>query len=128
MAKRMLLMLAVALLTIGGLGYFKLKQVQAAIKGGGAYQPPPEAITTIVAKQETWPSTLQVVGTAAAVHGVTVSADLPGTVDQINFDSGKWVKEGDVLVTLDTRQERAQLASMEAQHDLANVNYDRMKK
>ena len=127
MAKRMLLMLAVAALVIGGLGYFKLKQVQAAMKGG-AYQPPPEAITTIIARQETWPSTLNVVGTAAAVHGVTVSADLPGTVDRINFDSGQWVKEGDVLVTLDTRQEKAQLASMEAQHDLAQVNYDRMQR
>ena len=127
MAKRMLLMLTVAALVIGGLGYFKLKQVQAAAKGG-AYQPPPEAITTIVAKQETWPSTLSVVGTAAAVHGVTVSADLPGTVDRINFDSGQWVKEGDILATLDTRQERAQLASMEAQHDLAQVNYDRMQR
>jgi membrane fusion protein (multidrug efflux system) len=126
MAKRMLLMLAVAALVIGGLGYFKLKQVQAAMKGG-AYQPPPEAITTIVARQETWPSTLNVVGTAAAVHGVTVSADLPGTVDRINFDSGQWVKEGDVLATLDIRQEKAQLASMEAQHDLAQVNYDRMQ-
>jgi membrane fusion protein (multidrug efflux system) len=126
MAKRMLLMLAVAALVIGGLGYFKLKQVQAAMKGG-AYQPPPEAITTIVARQETWPSTLNVVGTAAAVHGVTVSADIPGTVDRINFDSGQWVKEGDVLATLDIRQEKAQLASMEAQHDLAQVNYDRMQ-
>jgi membrane fusion protein (multidrug efflux system) len=103
-----------------------LKQVQAAMKGG-AYQPPPEAITTIVARQETWPSTLNVVGTAAAVHGVTVSADLPGTVDRINFDSGQWVKEGDILATLDIRQEKAQLASMEAQHDLAQVNYDRMQ-
>jgi membrane fusion protein, multidrug efflux system len=127
MAKRMLLMLFVAALAIGGLGYFKLKQVQAAVKHG-AYQPPPEAITTVVARQETWPSTLTVVGTAAAVHGVTVSADLPGTVDQLNFDSGQWVKEGDILATLDTRQEKAQLASMEAQHDLAKVNYDRMQR
>ena len=127
MVKRMLLMLVVAALAIGGLAYFKLKQVQAAAKGG-AYQPPPEAITTIVARQETWPSTLSVVGTAAAVHGVTVSADLPGTVDKINFDSGQWVKEGDILATLDTRQEKAQLASMEAQHDLAQVNYDRYQR
>jgi membrane fusion protein (multidrug efflux system) len=80
-----------------------------------------------VAKQETWPSTLSVVGTMAAVHGVTVSADLPGTVDKIKFDSGKFVHEGDVLVELDTRQERAQLAAMEAQRDLAKINYDRMQ-
>ena len=126
MAKRMILMLVAAALLVGALGYFKLRQVQAAVKGG-PFQPPPSAVTTIVAKQETWPSTLSVVGTTAPVHGVTVSADLPGTVDTITFDSGKFVHEGEVLVQLDTRQERAQLAAMEAQRDLAKINYDRMQ-
>ena len=126
MAKRMILMLVAVALLVGALGYFKLRQVQAAVKGG-AFQPPPEAVTTIVAKQETWPSTLSVVGTMAPVHGVTVSADLPGTVDTITFDSGQFVHEGEVLVQLDTRQERAQLAAMEAQRDLAKINYDRMQ-
>jgi membrane fusion protein (multidrug efflux system) len=126
MAKRMILMLVAAALLVGALGYFKLRQVQAAVKGG-AFQPPPAAVTTIVAKLETWPSTLSVVGTTAPVHGVTVSADLPGTVDTITFDSGKFVHEGEVLVQLDTRQERAQLAAMEAQRDLAKINYDRMQ-
>jgi membrane fusion protein (multidrug efflux system) len=124
MAKRMIVMLGAAALLVGALGYFKLRQVQAAVKGGG-FQPPPSAVTTIVAEQETWPSTLSVVGTTAPVHGVTVSADLPGTVDTITFDSGSFVHEGDVLVKLDTRQERAQLAALEAQRDLAKINYDR---
>src|SRR5689334_1366250 len=127
MAKRMLLMLVVAAAMIGGLGYFKLRQVQAAIKGA-SFTPPPEAITTVIAKQTTWPSTLDVVGTVAAVHGVTVSADLPGTVDKIHFESGQFVQQGQILVELDTRQERAQLASMEAQQELAKVQYARSQK
>jgi membrane fusion protein (multidrug efflux system) len=126
MAKRMFVMLLVAAAVIASLGYFKLRQVQAAVKSH-TFTPPPEAITTVVAKQETWPATLNVVGTMAAVHGVTVSADLPGTIDQIKFESGKWVQAGEVLVELDTRQERAQLAAMEAQRDLAKLNYDRMQ-
>ena len=60
-----------------------------------------------------------------AVHGVMISADLPGTVAKINFDSGKSVREGDVLIELDTRQERAQLAALEAQRDLAKINFGR---
>ena len=63
----------------------------------------------------------------AAVQGVTVSADLPGTVDRIAFESGRSVREGDILAELDTRQERAQLAAIEAQRDLARLNYNRMK-
>jgi membrane fusion protein (multidrug efflux system) len=127
MAKRMLLMLAVVVIVLASLGFVKFRQIQTAIAQGASFQPPPSAVTTVVAKQETWPSALSVIGSAEAIHGVTVSADLPGTVDKILFDSGRWVNQGDVLVELDTRQERAQLAAMEAQRDLAKINFDRMQ-
>jgi membrane fusion protein, multidrug efflux system len=127
MLKRMIAMLVVVLFIIAGLGFVKFRQIQTAIAQGAAFQPPPEAVTTIVAPQEEWPSTLNAIGTMAAVHGVTVSADLPGTVDRIAFESGRSVRAGDVLAELDTRQERAQLAAIEAQRDLARLNYDRMK-
>src|SRR5262245_47162046 len=115
MAKRMIVMLTATMLIIGVLGFVKFKQIQTAIAQGAAFRPPPEAVTTIVAQQEQWPATLDVIGTAAAVQGVTVSADLPGTVEQILFDSGKSVHAGEVLALLDTRQEQAQLAAIEAQ-------------
>ncbi|HTD24998.1 MAG TPA: efflux RND transporter periplasmic adaptor subunit, partial [Terriglobales bacterium] len=124
MAKRIFLTLGVAVVVIAALGYFKTRQIQAAVKAN-SFQPPPTAITTVVARQETWPTTLSVVGTMVAIHGVTVSADLPGTVDKINFDSGRPVQQGEILVQLDTRQERAQLAAVEAQRDLAKINYAR---
>lgn len=124
MAKRLFLMLAVVAALLTGLGFLKFKQVQSAM-AAGAYTPPPEAVTSVVAKREQWPSTTSVIGTMEAVHGVVVSADLPGTVAKINFDSGKAVHQGDVLVELDTRQERAQLAALEAQRDLAKINYGR---
>jgi len=120
-------MLALATLLIASLGFVKFRQIQTAIAEGSSFQPPPEAVTTVVAKQEMWLGTLNVIGTAAAVQGVTVSADLPGTVDRIGFDSGKSVNAGDILVELDTRQERAQLAAMEAQRDLARINFGRMQ-
>jgi membrane fusion protein, multidrug efflux system len=125
MAKRFILMLIVVGLVLGGLGFLKYRQIQTAIAAGGSFAPPPTAVTTVVAKRETWPSTLEVIGTVAAIQGVTVSADLPGTVDKIHFESGQAVKEGDILVELDTRQEHAQLANAEAQRDLAKIQYGR---
>ena len=124
MAKRMFLMLVVAAALLSALGFFKFKQVQTAVQAA-AYTPPPEAVTSVVVKAEQWPSTTGVIGTMEAVHGVMVSADLPGSVAKINFDSGQAVREGDVLVELDTREERAQLAALEAQRDLAKINYGR---
>jgi membrane fusion protein (multidrug efflux system) len=122
----MLLMLAVTVSCITALGYVKMQQIKTAVQAA-SFQPPPESITTIIAKQERWPSTLNLIGTTMAVQGVTVSADLPGTVDRISFDSGKSVREGDVLVQLDTRQEQAQLAAAEAQRDLDRINFARTK-
>jgi membrane fusion protein (multidrug efflux system) len=123
----MVLMLTVTALFVTGLGFVKYRQIQAAIAQGAAFQPPPEAVTTVVAEREEWPSTLTAIGTAAAVQGVTVSADLPGTVERIAFESGQTVRAGDILALLDTRQERAQLAAAEAQRDLARVNFERVQ-
>jgi membrane fusion protein (multidrug efflux system) len=127
MMKRMLLMLVVMAVIIAGLGFVKFQQIQIAIAQGASFQPPPEAVTTIVAQQVVWPETLSAIGSVAAVQGVTVSADLSGTVDRVAFDSGRAVRQGEVLVELDTRQERAQLAAAEAQRDLARTNFDRMQ-
>jgi membrane fusion protein, multidrug efflux system len=126
MAKRLILVLGVMAVLITALGFAKFRQIESAVHAG-AFQPPPEAVTSIVTQREQWPASMTAIGTIEAVHGVMVSADLPGTVAGINFDSGKAVREGEILVELDTRQERAQLASLEAQRDLAKVNFGRMQ-
>jgi len=125
--KRMIIMLASIALFFVAIGSFKFLQIKAAIAQGASWQAPPEAVTTIVTSQEKWPSTLSVIGTVAAVHGVTVSADLPGIVEKISFDSGEHVQEGETLVSLDTRQERAQLKAAESQLQLSKLNFDRTK-
>jgi membrane fusion protein (multidrug efflux system) len=125
MAKRMILMLTLLAALLAALGFAKFRQFQQFAAQAAAFQPPPEAVTTIVAQQEKWPATLSAIGTIAAIQGVTVSADLPGIVECIAFDSGEPVADGDLLVQLDTRQEQAQLAAAEAERDLALLNFDR---
>jgi membrane fusion protein (multidrug efflux system) len=127
MAKRMIVMLTATALFVAGLGFVKVRQIQSAMAQGAAFQPPPEAVTTVVAHQEAWSASVNSIGTVAAVQGVTVSADLPGTVERIAFESGTAVTEGEVLALLDTRQEQAQLTAAEAQRDLARLNFERMR-
>jgi membrane fusion protein (multidrug efflux system) len=127
MVKRMIVTLGIIAVILAGLGFVKFRQIQTAIAQGAAFQPPPEAVTTIVTSREEWPATLTAIGTMAAVQGVTISADLPGTVNQILFDSGQTVRVGDVLALLDTRQEQAQLAAFEARRELARLNFERMQ-
>ena len=127
MKKRMFLMLAAVLAFIAIIGGFKFFQVKAAMSQQGNFQPPPEAVTTVVVSAGPWDNTMSAIGTVVAVNGVTVSADMPGLVEQIAFDSGRRVSKGDVLVRLDTKGERAQLAAAEAQRELARLDLDRMR-
>jgi membrane fusion protein, multidrug efflux system len=125
MLKRMLFMLLAVVSLLGIIGFLKFRQVQEAIAQGASFQPPPEAVTTIVAKEESWEQTVDAIGTVTAVNGVTVSADLPGIVEAIAFESGRPVAAGAVLVRLDTRQEKAQRAAAEARRALAQANFTR---
>ncbi len=124
MKKRMFIMLAVAIVFIAIIGGFKVFQIKKAMAGAN-YVPPPEAVTTVVARQEEWSTTVNAIGSVAAVNGVMVSADLPGVVDSINFTSGQTVNTGDILLRLDAKQERAQLAAADAQRDLARLALQR---
>ena len=126
MARRMILMLVLMAVFVGTLGFIKVRQFQAMAQQFAAMQPAPEAVTTIVAEQVEWPATLDAIGTVAAVQGVMVSADLPGIVGRIAFESGRAVQQGEVLVELDTRQEQAQLTAAEAELELARLTLERM--
>src|SRR5262249_32356607 len=112
-----------------GLGFIKFNQIQGFIKlsKSGAFEPPPTAVTTEVAKRTDWQPTMDSVGSLAAVNGVTVSTDLAGIVSEIAFESGSRVRAGDLLVHLDTKQEEAQLRQAQAQRDFSLITLKRDK-
>src|SRR6185436_3903091 len=105
MKKRMILVLVGLAVFIAILGFVKTRQIKKGIAQHASFQMPPEAVTTVTARQDQWPASVSAIGTVQAVHGVMVAADLPGLVSRIEFESGKKVRAGDVLVRLDTRQE-----------------------
>lgn len=91
------------------------------------YTPPPVTISASIATQKHWQSYLSSVGTLTAVNGVDISSEASGIVKEIRFESGQYVKKGDVLVLLDTNVEQAQLKDNQAQAKLAEINYNRNK-
>src|SRR5688572_13421226 len=118
------------LLVVGGLVFVKFSQIKLLIGMGEAMAqagPPPEAVSTTPATLQTWEASLRAVGTVASAKGVQISSEVPGVVKKIGFDSGKLVKKGDVLVVLDSRVERAQLASAQVRRELAITNVERAR-
>src|SRR5439155_20574458 len=107
MKKRMILTLIGVAVFIAVIAVVKIRQVQAGIAQHAAFRPPPEAVTTVRATEERWPSTVATIGTEGTVRGVTLAADLPGRVSRSEFDSGQRVRAGDVPVRLDPRPQHA---------------------
>jgi membrane fusion protein (multidrug efflux system) len=103
----------------------KASQIVAMINGGKKFVPPPESVTSAKVEQMKWPASRTAVATLEAVHSVTVSSELTGTVREIGFESGATVKRGALLVKLDTSTEDAQLAAADAQASLAKVTLKR---
>lgn len=124
MKKRMFIMLAAVVVFLTIIGGVKTLQIRSAM-ADQSFQPQPDTVTSIIAEEQQWEDTLTAIGSVEAVQGVIVSADLPGIVESVAFESGKPVRRGDVLVRLDTSQEVAQLAAAEAQLELAKLDLGR---
>jgi len=116
-----------AFLFLVGIGGWKAMQISQAIAMGKSFKMPPDAITSLKVSKETIAPVLETVGSLSSPQGVMLSADLPGIVTTISFESGSHATNGQLLVQLDTRQEEAQLRTAKAKLDLARQNLDRAK-
>ena len=125
MTRKLFIGILIVVVVVGALAAVKTMQIKSMIAFGAAYAPPPETISSAVAHAEQWQDSLIAVGSINAAQGVTVAAELPGTVTEIDFESGAVVAKGDLLVRLDTSSEEAQLNAVTAQVELARLNADR---
>jgi len=112
---------------VAALAGIKAGQIGAMIAVGKTFTPPPESVTSARVEATEWQPSRVAVGSLVAVRGVTVSAEVVGTVRVIGFTSGVSVKRGGLLVQLDTSVEDAQLASAEAEAALAKLTLARAR-
>lgn len=116
---------------LGLLGIFlilagiKVWQIMTLVSAGKKAVPPPTTVTSAQVEQGDWQPMLTAVGSVSPVQGAMISAELAGTVAEIDFESGKLVKKGDVLLQLDASAEEAQMRSAQADAELAQRDYER---
>jgi len=127
MKRKVAIAILIALVVFAGLAGVKALQIRKLIAFGAAFVPPPESVSSAVARAEKWQGFISSISTIAAVQGVTVTPDIPGIVREIAFESGASVAKGDLLVRLDTASEESQLRAMEAQAGLARSNLTRAR-
>lgn len=80
--------------------------------GGGG---PPVSVSTVRVEQRDYPVTLEATGTVSALNTVEVKPQLSSTVARVHFREGQFVKQGQLLFTLDARQDETNVAKAQAQ-------------
>ncbi len=126
MKKRMFIMLILTGLLFGGIfSYhaFKAHMTKQYMKNNI----PPVVVSALTASLESWQSEIKATGTLRAINGVDVTTEIAGLVKSIHFTPGKDAQGGDLLVELNVDDEVAQLHSLEAQAELAQITYGRDK-
>jgi multidrug efflux system membrane fusion protein len=140
MTKRLFLLIPVVI-GLAGCG-------EASRQKSAASSEPAVTVSTVNAATETWPSIYEATGTVRARTSAVISAKLMGYVREVKVQTGDRVREGQLLVTLDTRDldissRRAEAAREEvrtavpeadsavegakANLDLAKVTFGRME-
>jgi membrane fusion protein, multidrug efflux system len=116
-------LVAVFLLIAG----IKVWQIMTLISSGKKMVPPPTTVISATVQKADWQPMLSAVGSINPVQGAMISAELAGTVSEINFQSGTLVKKGDILLKLDASAEQAQLRAAQAEAELAKADFERAR-
>ena len=125
MIKRMLIMLVLVGVVLGGLFGFKafvggkIKEAMASMADL------PQTVSAAKAASSDWQPRIEAVGSLRAVRGADLSLEVAGVVEEITFQSGDEVQAGQVLLRLRNDDDVAKLQSLEATAQLAQITYDR---
>ncbi|MDM9554948.1 MULTISPECIES: efflux RND transporter periplasmic adaptor subunit [Pseudomonas] len=120
--------LALLVLAVAGI-WFGQRQPAPATRAQTAI---PVRVVSVV--QQNVPRYASAIGSVLSLHSVEVRPQVEGVLTQVLVKEGQWVKEGDLLATLDDRairanldQARAELGQSQAQIQVANVDLQRYR-
>jgi membrane fusion protein (multidrug efflux system) len=127
MIRKILFAFFLVAVVAGVLAGIKALQIRAMIDQTASFSMPAAVVSTVSATAASWDTVFSAVGSVTAVQGVTMTAEAPGKVVRIDFDSGDRVEAAKVLAQLDLSEETARLRALEAGENLARVNLRRIE-
>lgn len=96
-------------------------------KSAGPGGAPPTSVVVIEAKSQGVVDNLSLVGTVTANEMVELKSEIDGTILEIDYEEGKKVRKGDLLVRLDDTKLAAAVAETEANFKLSQSTFERAK-
>ena len=87
----------------------------AAAPGGNAASGPGISVTTIRAQKRDVDVVLEATGTVTALNSVDVRPQISSTITKVHIREGQFVKDGQLLFTLDARNDEVNVTKAKAQ-------------
>lgn len=126
MVRRLIIVVLALAILFGGL--FGWKFVQIRQSASQAHGEPPAVVAVVEPRLEQWRPYLEAVGSLVASQGVEVAAEVAGQVTRVELESGKRTAAGDPLVQLDATVDQAELAGLEAEARLTDLQFQRVQR
>lgn len=128
MTKRMAILLIAAVVVFGAVIGSKLFINQKVNEFFDNMPIPPAVVTASPATADNWISEVTSVGTVSAIQGADLTTEVSGIVEKIYFENGSRVKAGDLIISLDTETDQAEIKTLKAAERLAELERDRVEK
>lgn len=123
-----ILVILICAATVGGLGFYKYNEIQAAIARGEAFPEPVEAVEIYVVERLARTPSLSVTGEVVARRSAELRMERKGRIVGVGFAPGARVEEGQTLIELAATEERAQLAEAQADREIAKLALERAER
>ena len=123
--KKWILMLSIVLILFGSVFGYRMYDIQKQMEKFANMPEPSFPVTVTEVNTVDWVPVIEAIGFIEPNQGVTVANETSGVIDQIPFESGTQVKEGQPLVLLDSAVEKANLKSAQAKLPAAQAKYKR---
>lgn len=115
--------MSLSLIVIIALGVWQWTQRS----GQEGFSPPKSAVIVTLVSTQDMPTLVRALGSLSALNAAEIASEADGTLESIPFVNGAQVKRGDILIKLEDNTEEAKLHQAQAQKELKEVDYNRLK-
>ena len=113
---------------IAGLAAFKVQEIMGAIAFAQSFPERSEAIEVYTVGRTSHQPLQNVFAEVIAPQRLELRNELGGVIAAVGFSSGAAVTQGQLLLQLDVREDKARLRALQARHQLASKSYERNQK
>src|SRR5210317_2085055 len=121
------LTIALCLTIFGGLAAYKVAEIRRGIADAEAYPEQSEVVEQALVTTSEYTPAITVMAEVIAPKRLDIRNELAGEITAVNFQSGEFVQQGQLLLQMDIATEQANLEAARARAELSRLVLNRSK-